>query len=194
MQLQCSDLGWKCDFVATGTTADEVKTAMFSHAAKAHKALLSKMTEEDKKRMAKKMDGFLAMSAAAAKPDKVVHFEIPADNVARAQQFYSSVFSWQISRAPMPGPEYYLITTTATDKKNMPVEAGSINGGMMKRMAKEGPVVVVNVNSLDAALKKVQQAGGKVVMPKMQVGDIGLYARVMDTEGNVIGVWQNVKK
>ena len=33
-----------------------------------------------------------------------------------------------------------------------------------------------------------------MMMPKQQVGDMGYYSRVKDTEGNVIGIWQNIKK
>lgn len=127
--------------------------------------------------------------------DKVVHFEIPADDIGRAKKFYAGVFGWQINKAPMPGADYYLVSTVAADKKGMPAEPGAINGGMMKRMKRgESPIVVVNVASLDGALKKIEKSGGKVVMPKQDVGGMGLYARVADTEGNVIGVWQELKR
>jgi len=33
-------------------------------------------------------------------PGKVVHFEIPADNVERAKLFYEKAFGWQISKYP----------------------------------------------------------------------------------------------
>lgn len=125
--------------------------------------------------------------------NKVVHFEIPADDLARANKFYGEVFGWQIQKTPLPGVEYYLATTVATDEKGMPKEAGAINGGLMKRSTpQESTVIVVNVPNLDEHLAKIQTAGGKIVMPKMQVGDMGLYARVTDTEGNIIGVWQDL--
>jgi predicted enzyme related to lactoylglutathione lyase len=89
---------------------------------------------------------------------------------------------------------YHLISTVATDEKGMPKEVGAINGGMYKREIKNDfPVIVINVSSLDESLKKVESAGGKIIMPKQQVGDMGLYARVTDTEGNVIGIWQDLK-
>ena len=126
--------------------------------------------------------------------NSVVHFEIPADDTARAQKFYSEIFGWKIQKAPMPGVEYYIVHTVETDEQNMPKAAGAINGGMMKRQAPgETPVIVINVVSLDETLEKIEQAGGKIVVPKMQVGDMGLYARVADTEGNIVGVWQNLK-
>ena len=125
---------------------------------------------------------------------KVIHFEIPADDLTRAQKFYKDVFGWKITKTPMPGVEYYMVTTVESDEKGMPKKPGAINGGMAKRnVPNESPVIVLNVPSIDEYLKKIQKAGGKVVLGKQKVGDMGLYARVADTEGNVIGIWQDVK-
>ncbi|MBI3342532.1 VOC family protein [Candidatus Gottesmanbacteria bacterium] len=127
--------------------------------------------------------------------DSVVHFEIPADDTARAQKFYHHVFGWNIVKAPMPGMEYFMVTTTPTDDKQVPAKPGAINGGMQKRTAPgESPVLVVSVTNLDEALVKATVSGAVVVMPKMQVADMGLYARITDTEGNTIGLWQDLKK
>lgn len=128
--------------------------------------------------------------------NKVVHFEIPADNLGRAEKFYKEVFGWGINKVPpMPGgDEYLMVTTVETDEKQMPKEAGAINGGLMKRTPDmKGSVIVINVPNLEEHLKKIEQAGGKVVVPTQKVMDMGLYARVSDTEGNVIGIWQDLK-
>jgi predicted enzyme related to lactoylglutathione lyase len=53
---------------------------------------------------------------------------------------------------------------------------------------------VINVPSIDEDLKKIEKAGGKVVWTKSPVGDFGFYAQVADTEGNVVGLWEDVKK
>lgn len=67
-------------------------------------------------------------------PGKVVHFEIPADNVERAKVFYEKAFGWQINK--YPGMEYHGVGTTHVDQKTqMPREPGAINGGMTKRPA-----------------------------------------------------------
>src|SRR3989344_5542887 len=127
--------------------------------------------------------------------DKIVHFEIPVDNLERAQQFYKKFFGWNIVKTEMPNMEYHIIHTVETDKKGMPKSSGAINGGMMKRMKKgETPVLVIKVKSLDDTLKKLKQVGIKIVMPKMQVGNMGLYARFLDPEGNVMGIWQDLPK
>ena len=128
--------------------------------------------------------------------DKVVHFEIPADNVERAQKFYKNMFKWDIQKAgEMP---YWIVRTVKVDDKMMPLEAGAINGGMLKRDEKNDPgssdpVIVIGVSNTEDYCKKVVKAGGKVVLPARKIADMGMYARVKDTEGNIIGLWQELK-
>lgn len=130
--------------------------------------------------------------------DKVQHFEIPADDLARAKQFYNSTFGWEMKDWPMPdGSTYVGIYTGPVDEKNMWKEPGFINGGMIKRGGAfpiAHPTVAVIVKDLDAALEKVTAGGGTIVMPKVELTGMGWYAYIKDTEGNVIGVWQDAKK
>ncbi|WP_316505575.1 VOC family protein [Nitrosopumilus sp.] len=124
--------------------------------------------------------------------NKVVWFEIPFDESERAQKFYKDVFGWQINH--FPEMDYYVATTDDSDPQTMePKQPGAINGGLMKKddTAKH-PVILVEVPSIDEHLKKIEQNGGKTVMPKINAGNLGLYARVSDTEGNVIGLWEKV--
>jgi hypothetical protein len=124
--------------------------------------------------------------------DKVVHFEIPVDELERAQKFYKSIFGWNINQ--VPSMEYYMVNTVDVDENHMPKEPGAINGGMFKRNAPgQSPTIVINVASIDDYLTKIEGAGGKVILPKQKVADFGLYAQFSDTEGNVIGLWQNLK-
>ncbi len=128
--------------------------------------------------------------------DKVQHFEIPADDMGRAKKFYGNVFGWKTEDYPMPGMEYAAVYTCEVDEKTrMPKEVGVVNGGMVKRggaMPLKNPTVAVVVDDLDATIKKIKAEGGSVVMEKMPIGNMGLYAYVKDTEGNLIGVWQNL--
>ena len=59
----------------------------------------------------------------------VVHFEIPADDVERAQKFYGELFGWQIEKFTGPTPMEYWEITTGAEKGEM----GSLGGGMMQR-------------------------------------------------------------
>jgi predicted enzyme related to lactoylglutathione lyase len=121
--------------------------------------------------------------------NRVVHFEIPADNMERAKRFYSENFGWKLNQL---GPEmgsYVLVQTGPSDDKGMPQDAAFINGGLMKRdPSASSPVLVIAVDDADAAVDKVKKSGGKLVGEIMDIPSVGRYARIQDTEGNVIGV------
>jgi predicted enzyme related to lactoylglutathione lyase len=120
---------------------------------------------------------------------KVVHFEIPYDDGARARKFYGETFGWQLQE--MPEMEYTLVVSGPSSDTG-PSEAGFINGGMLAReeSAATGPVVVIDVDSIDEKLTRIEQAGGTVVVPKQPVGPMGFTAYIKDPEGNVIGLWE----
>ena len=93
---------------------------------------------------------------------KVVHFEIPADDLSRAKKFYSTVFGWRADE--MPEMEYVMIGTTKSDENGMPKQPGAINGGMLKRQDPvRHPVVTIDVENMDDALAKVKKNGGQIV-------------------------------
>lgn len=123
--------------------------------------------------------------------DKVVHFEIPVDDLERAQKFYESVFGWKMDR--LPGMEYLMIGTTLVDESYLPKEPGAINGAMMKRQHPINfPVITINVPDIDEAMKNVKKMGGEIVRGKTQVWTVGYAAYFKDTEGNIIGLWQKI--
>ena len=121
---------------------------------------------------------------------KIVHFEVPFDDGDRARGFYEKVFGWQLMH--MPEMDYTLVMTGPSDPETGPTEPGFINGGMFQREEGfTGPVVVVDVPDIDAALRSVEAAGGKVGRAKEAVGDMGFAAYFHDTEGNLIGLWES---
>ena len=121
---------------------------------------------------------------------RVVHFEIPADNLARAMKFYSTVFGWKMNE--IPEMQYTMVRTTESDENGMPTEAGAINGGMLERQDPvKAPIITISVDNMDQAAMTIEKNGGKIIRAKMPVGDMGFAAYFRDTEGNVIGLWQN---
>jgi hypothetical protein len=123
--------------------------------------------------------------------DKVVHFEIPYDDKARAFKFYSDIFGWELK--DIPEMEYTLVRAAETDDENMVVEKGAINGGLFKRdEVVQNSVLVIGVKSIDETIKKVIASGGRVVTPKQPIPN-GSYARVADCEGNIIGLADSLK-
>ena len=124
--------------------------------------------------------------------DRVVHFEIQAENLERAAKFYTKVFGWKIEKwnGPM---EYWMVMTAKKDSK----EPG-INGGLLPRPAKTPPpecgtnayVCTVQVKNFDETAKKIKAAGGKVAMPKFAIPKMAWQGYFLDTEGNTFGVHQ----
>ena len=108
--------------------------------------------------------------------DKIVHFEIPADDIARAKSFYGSTFGWLLE--DMTGDmDYTIVRTVDVDEQQMPREPGAINGGMMKRSADTpAPVITINVDSIDDSLEKVEAGGGSVVSPRQAIPGMGAFA------------------
>ena len=122
---------------------------------------------------------------------RVTHFEIHAEDTARAMKFYESIFGWKFQKWDGPW-EYFLIMTG--DKKD-----SGIDGGLIKRRG-SGPseeqevnayVCTIGVDSVDDYVKKVEQNSGKVVVPKMPIQGVGYLAYCKDTEGNIFGIMQN---
>jgi predicted enzyme related to lactoylglutathione lyase len=114
---------------------------------------------------------------------RVIHFEIPANDPERTASFYKQAFGWKIEK--WPGPmEYWMVNTGAEGTPG-------INGGLLR---KEGPVSAttntIGVESVDAAVTAVTNAGGKLVMAKTPIPTVGYFAYCQDPEGNLFGVMQ----
>lgn len=123
---------------------------------------------------------------------KVVHFEIPAEDLDRAKSFYASIFGWELQTMPMDGGEYTVVMTTPVDEATqLPTEPGAINGGMMQRDERTpSPVITIDVEAIDEALAQVEAAGGTTVTPRTAIPGMGAFAYFKDPEGNVLGLWE----
>jgi uncharacterized protein len=122
--------------------------------------------------------------------DKVVHFEIPTDDPARAKEFYGSIFGWEITE--IPELDYTTVQTSAIDDQQRPTEPGAINGGMYKRSSQNPstPVMTIGVDSVEIALKEVEAHGGSVFRPRTEIPGMGAFAYFKDTEGNLLGLFE----
>jgi uncharacterized protein len=125
----------------------------------------------------------------------IVHFEIPADDIERAKNFYTELFGWKIEKllgmdtgnsSSSSDMEYWMITTT-DEKGNK-----ALGGGMMKRKMPQQPNInYIGVESVDAYASKVEKIGGKVVLSKMAVPGMGYFAVCLDTENNAFAIWES---
>lgn len=132
--------------------------------------------------------------------NRVVHFEIHADDMERAKKFYTDVFGWEMQQMGGEYGNYVVIKTGPGPDEiaagNVTMENVGINGGMMKRNAekpKEGMspmayVCIVGVEDVDATMAKVKACGGSQHMPKMDVPNVGELAYCGDPEGNIFGI------
>jgi predicted enzyme related to lactoylglutathione lyase len=120
---------------------------------------------------------------------RVVHFEIHADDPARAVAFYTTVFGWTVQE--MPGMAYWLLATGPDDQDG-------INGAVLPRQGARpeigapivGATMTISVEDLDATLATAQANGAGIALPTMPVPGVGNLAYIHDTEANVVGVLQ----
>jgi len=122
----------------------------------------------------------------------ITHFELPVSKDSR--EFYKTTFGWKTQ--DMPDMDYTMVYTTEVDDKYMPLNPGSINGGFMSVEQNGGtnPILVIDVDSIDEALKKVIDNGGRVIAEKHEVNGMGYYARFADPAGVIMGIWESIKK
>ncbi len=126
----------------------------------------------------------------------VVHFEMPYQDRQRMAKFYQAAFAWETKTLGEESGNYVLATTTETDDKG-PKRVGAINGGFFPKKEdwpEQHPSVVIAVDNIDQAMKKVQKAGGKVLGEPMDIPGIGQYVSFSDTEGNRVSMLQPTRE
>jgi predicted enzyme related to lactoylglutathione lyase len=112
-------------------------------------------------------------------------FEIPVADYKRAKQFYENVIGKSITDMPMDGVEYGILPH---DDINQGVGGGLIKSEHSKP-SQDGVTVYLNGgDDLSAPLSRVEDAGGKVIIPKTAIGDHGFMAQFIDSEGNKIAL------
>jgi hypothetical protein len=88
--------------------------------------------------------------------------------------------------------EYYNMVTVPVDEKGMPIRPG-VNGGMMKKETPEQkPVNYIAVESVEEYSKKIEELGGKVIVPKQEVPGIGWWALALDPEENLFAILETM--
>ena len=113
--------------------------------------------------------------------------EITASDLEATASFYESLFGWRVVRKEPAGESEYWIFETG----GAPRTENLRRGGIGQRSEEEGPgvVVYVLVQDIDAALRKVMDLGGTVVVPKTSQGS-SWRACFADPSGNVLGLWE----
>ncbi len=129
-----------------------------------------------------------------AKYNPVVHFEMPYENRDRAAKFYESAFGWKMSKLGAEMGNYMTAETSETGKDRMVKLPGTINGGFYQKMpdpSSHAPSVVIAVEDLEAAMKKVVQAGGQIMSKKPEdIPGVGRWVSFRDSEGTRVSMLQ----
>lgn len=136
-------------------------------------------------------------------PNRVVHFEIEAQDTKRAEKFYSEAFGWNMEQQ---GPDYgsYVVAQTGPAMPDSNPKNLGINGGIYSAMGNKKVNAyrcVIGVDDIDKAIDDVKKAGGKVMkglpgpdgkpMPeKMDIPKVGIWAICEDTEENIFSIMQ----
>jgi uncharacterized protein len=110
---------------------------------------------------------------------RLVHFEMPAQDAARAKDFYSSLFGWSFQS--WDGPVEYHMT-----------EAGGEPGGAVypSQAGEQGPIVYFDADDVDATVARVRELGGEAE-DKQPIPGVGWYARCRDPEGNPFSLYNS---
>jgi uncharacterized protein len=122
----------------------------------------------------------------------VVHFEIPATDRERIASFYTKAFGWKTQMLGSEMGNYVVVTTTESDD-NGPKRPGAINGGFYVKSddrPAQYPSVVIAVDDIRESMKKVADAGGKVLGEPMEIPGVGQYVSFFDSEGNRVSMLQ----
>jgi predicted enzyme related to lactoylglutathione lyase len=111
-------------------------------------------------------------------------FEIFVSDLDRAVRFYQTVLDVELRRATEDGRPMAIFASAVKD---------GVGGALVRQSGREptesGVLVYLDANGkLEASLARVERAGGKVVMPRTDIGPPGFIALVRDTEGNLVGL------
>jgi uncharacterized protein len=110
---------------------------------------------------------------------QIVHIEVPADDTARAQEFWGGLFGWQFQS--YPGPSEYHMT-----------QIGDQQGAAITNMepGKKGTRSYFLVDDINDGAARVKELGGQAGDP-MPVPNMGWFSTCTDPHGNDFGLWQN---
>jgi uncharacterized protein len=132
------------------------------------------------------------------KMNPVIHFELPAKDMDRVRKFYESAFGWQTTQLGAEMGNFVLAYTTETDENRTPKKNGAINGGFYEKTKPDQQTkLTIMVDDIREAIKKIKEAGGKVIDGVQKPGEpdevpgVGLFATFTDTEGNVVSIYED---
>ena len=117
----------------------------------------------------------------------VTWFEIPVNDLAKAKNFYETVLGVELTEAEM-GPNkmaWFPMEMGAAGA------AGTLIKGDSYKPAREGSLVYLHVDKIEPTLEAINNAGGKTLMPRTDIGQHGFIAHFEDIEGNRVALHES---
>ena len=118
------------------------------------------------------------------KRNPVGWFEIYVQDMNRAKEFYEKTFGHKLEELPNPEMDMWTFPGTC--------DGGGATGALVKMEGKDsglgGTIVYFSCDDCADNESRAVDAGGKIHLPKMSIGEYGFISLVYDTEGNMIGL------
>ena len=113
-------------------------------------------------------------------------FQIPAVDLDRAVRFYEAVLKVTFHRMEDAVSKHAFF---AMDTLESLRTGGELYQSAQGKPSSDGTLIYFTApGGVDAVLSRVETAGGKIVLPKTSIGENGVIALILDTEGNKIGL------
>jgi predicted enzyme related to lactoylglutathione lyase len=116
-----------------------------------------------------------------------VHVELETTDVAKAKEFYGSLFSWKLEDMQMEGGGTYTMINVGQ----------GTGGGIMKQPMPGAPSVwlaYVEVDDIAAATKKAKSLGAKIMKHVTEIKGAGTFSVFQDPTGAFLALWKSAKK
>ena len=121
-------------------------------------------------------------------PNVPAWFEIPTDDLDRAQRFYETILDTSVRRERMGHVELAVFPGGGKPHAT----------GALIRMAEcepsvQGSTVYLSLADIRPVLERVDAHGADVFVPRTELPDgLGFFAQFRDCEGNRVGLWSPV--
>lgn len=112
--------------------------------------------------------------------NKVAHFDIHTSDIEKSKEFYENVFDWRCN-SYRDAEDFYQISSPD----------GNVIGGLSGRQYNPdvkdifGFECSITVSDVDETITLVEEAGGRMLMPKTAIPHVGWIAKFLDPDGNL---------
>jgi len=121
-------------------------------------------------------------------PNPFVHIELNSTDPAKAKDFYSQLFDWEMKDIPLPGssPDANEVYTTIN-------VGGGTGGGIMRQMMPNAPsawLAYALTKDIRSDTDKAAALGATILKDVSEVPGMGFLSIIKDPTGAVLGLWQ----